>query len=84
MIRTVANRPLDAPMVSLLDLKAIGLCRNTTVEFYDAEGNRHAGITSAKFMEQPSNLIYQSPYILATIVKQNLVEIRTLQPSMLV
>uniref|UniRef100_A0A914XX23 CNH domain-containing protein n=1 Tax=Panagrolaimus superbus TaxID=310955 RepID=A0A914XX23_9BILA len=84
MIHTVAPRTSDAPLVLLSDLNVIGLCRNSTMEFYDSEGARHSTIPNAKFSEQPFYLAYQTPYLLATVVRQNIIEVRSIQPSMLV
>ena len=84
LIRTIAPRTADAPMIALPDLNVMGLCRNTVVEFYDSDGVRHPTIPNAKFSEQPLCLAYQTPYILAIIPKQNVIEVRSLQPSMIV
>lgn len=83
MVHTFLNRPLDGQIISLYDRNVVGISKISSVDFYDADGNRVTAISSAKFTEQPINLVYDSPYLIAAL-GSHIIEIRSVVPAMVI
>uniref|UniRef100_A0A7E4VQ83 CNH domain-containing protein n=1 Tax=Panagrellus redivivus TaxID=6233 RepID=A0A7E4VQ83_PANRE len=82
-VRVITSRPANAPMLAIPEKELVGLAQGSTLKFFDGNGNPAKGINDAKYDDQPLQLCYDHPYVLA-VLPRNVIEVRSLAPSMIV